>query len=127
VGAGVRESVEAGARSAARLAAAGWETGRVVLALDARDAEAAARALAAPKGAIDVRAFLRQEGDDLEGLAEAVKAMVGVLDERTDGEFRPLGLTLGGVADHLVTRGLVFGSEDGCAEAAGLFALAAGA
>src|SRR5436190_5348890 len=127
IGAGAREDVEAGARPAARIAAGGWETGRVVLALGAHDAEAAARALGAPRAAIDVRAFFREDGDDLEGFAATVKTWTGTLDERADGEFRPVGLTLGGVADHLVARGLTFGGEDGCAEAAGLFALAAGA
>jgi ribonucleoside-diphosphate reductase alpha chain len=127
IGSGAREDIEAGARPAARIAAAGWETGRVVLAPDARDAEAALRALSAPRAAIDVRAFFGDDGGDLAGFAAAVQTWVAALDQRAEGDFRPLGLTLGGVADHLVARGLTFGAEDGCVEAGGLFALAAGA
>ncbi|HET9160337.1 MAG TPA: ribonucleotide reductase, partial [Caulobacteraceae bacterium] len=127
IGVSARDLAEAGGGAPARLSAAGWETGKAVLALHPRDAEAAEAALAAPKAAIDVRAFFRDGRSDIDGFKTAVALWCGVLDERTGGDGRPLALTLAGIADHLIARGLAYDSDEGRGEAAALFALAAGA
>ena len=127
---GERDGVEAGEPAAARAAAAAWETGQVILAFEPRDAEAAERALYAPRAAIDVRAFQGDDGFDAEGLAAAVRLWTVALDLQT-GEaasaFRPLAITLAGVAETLMARGLAYDSDAARAAAAHLYAQAAAA
>jgi ribonucleoside-diphosphate reductase alpha chain len=127
---GARELVEAGDPAAVRVAAAAWETGRLILAFEPRDAEAAGRALSAPRAAIDVRRFQSGDAFDADGLAEAVRLWTTALEiEAGAGEtaWRPLGLTLAGVHEHLLTQGLAYDSDEARRTAAELFALAAAA
>jgi ribonucleoside-diphosphate reductase alpha chain len=126
---GEREGVEAGDPAAARAAAAAWETGRVVLAFEPRDAEAAERALTAPRAAIDVRAFHAETGFDADGLAAAIRLWTAALDLETPSASaaRPLAITLAGVADLLMMRGLAYDSEAGQVATAQLYAQATAA
>jgi ribonucleoside-diphosphate reductase alpha chain len=126
---GDREGVEAGEPSAAQAAIAGWETGRVILTFDPRDAESAGRVLTAPRAAIDVSRFQSAEAFDAEGLAAAVRLWTVALDlaAPTDDAFRPLALTLGGVAETLMARGIAYGAPAARTAAAELFALATAA
>ncbi len=124
-----RSVVEACEPAAGRAAIAGWETGRVVLAFDPRDAEAAGRAETAPRAAIDVSRFQSAEGFDAGRLEAAVRLWTLALDlaRPGGGESRPLGLTLAGIAEVLVMRGLAYDSDAGRAAAADIAALAAAA
>jgi ribonucleoside-diphosphate reductase alpha chain len=125
---GEHANVEAGDAEAHRAASAGWESGRVILTFDPRDAEAVARAQAAPRAAIDASRFQYGDTFDSEGLASAVRLWTIALDlEARDGAGRALGLTLAGVADVLVMQGLAFDSDAGRALAGDLFALASAA
>ena len=120
-----RSAVEACEPAAARAAVAAWETGRVVLAFDPRDAEAAGRTGASPRAAIDVSRFQTADAFDVEGFAAAVRLWTVALDLATSGGgWRPLGLTLAGAAELLVMRGLAYDSDAGRAVVADLFALA---
>jgi ribonucleoside-diphosphate reductase alpha chain len=127
-----RPLVEAGEPAAARTAEAGWESGTVALAFDLRDAEALGRAAAAPRAAIDVRRFITPEGFDADGLSSAVRLWTAALDIEAAAEgpaaaWRPLALTLAGVAETIVAHGQAYGDEAAQAGAAELYALAAGA
>ena len=124
-----RSSVEACEPAAGRAAIAGWETGRVLLAFDPRDAEAAGRAEAACRAAIDISRFVTGDGFDADRFAAAVRLWTLALDLATPegGDCRPLGLTLAGAADVLVMRGLAYDSEAGRAAMADLVALASAA
>ena len=130
---GARPGVEAAEPAAARAAAGGWETGRVVLAFDPRDAEAAGRALSAPRAAINLRAFDHEDGFDAQGFAAAVRLWIVALDLEisarpgADRAWRPVALTLAGLGEVLVARGLAFGGEAADALTRDLFALAAAA
>jgi ribonucleoside-diphosphate reductase alpha chain len=110
-----REVAEAASPQAARAALAAWETGAVVLAFERRDAEAAQRALSAPRAAIDLSAFTTLQGLDAERLAQTVRLWVMALEIETaaTSAWRPLGLTLAGLAEHLASRGLAYGSPAG--------------
>jgi ribonucleoside-diphosphate reductase alpha chain len=127
-----RELVASGVPAAARLAAAGWESGAVTLAFDPRDAEAVDRARLAPRAAIDLTRFRTGEGLDLEALAATARLWTVALELSliADGAAgglveagRPLGLTLAGLAECLVIQGLAYDSEAGRACAGELFAL----
>jgi len=123
-----RSVVEACEPAANRAALAAWETGRVVLAFNPRDAEAADRAEAGFRAAIDVSRFHTQESFDTDGFMAAVRLWTMALDLATpDGGWRSLGLTLAGAAEVLVMRGLAYDSDDGRAALADLFALASAA
>ena len=131
-----RAVAEAMSPEAHRAASAAWETGRVVLALGRRDAEAAQRALDAPKAALCLAAFEAGEELDLEALNRAVWLWTLALEiEASSGfapdaaaaarrhAFRPIGLTLAGVPEALARQGLAYGSEAGRKAAQGLYAL----
>jgi ribonucleoside-diphosphate reductase alpha chain len=131
-----REVAEAASPEAVRAALAAWETGGVTLAFDRRDAEAVQRALTAPRAAIDVGAFATDQGLDEARLAEAVRLWTLALEIETAAGFsadppaavrrhawRPLGLTLAGVNEHLAARGLAYGSREGREAAQALQAL----
>ncbi|QUD88127.1 TSCPD domain-containing protein [Phenylobacterium montanum] len=127
-----RDGVEAAEPAALKAAAAGWETGRVFLAFDPADAEAAARSQGACRAAIDLRAFDNGEIFDLEAFTAEVRLWTLALDletadRRGDTVWRPLGLTLGGLAEVLVARGLAFDSDEARRFAGELFALTAAA
>jgi ribonucleoside-diphosphate reductase alpha chain len=131
-----RDIAEAMSPEALCAAAAAWETGRVVLALGRRDAEAAQRALAAPRAAINLAAFEAGDSLDLEALNRAVWLWTLALEiEASAGfaadpaaaarrhAFRPLGLTLAGMPEALARQGLAYTSDAGRKAAQGLFAL----
>jgi ribonucleoside-diphosphate reductase alpha chain len=127
-----RELVASGYPAAARVAAAGWESGQIILAFDPRDAEAADRARLAPRAAIDVGRFWDGEALDIDGLAAAVRLWTVALElsliagPASDGlaeAGRPLGLTLAGVAEWLVAQGLAYDSDAARTAAAELQAL----
>jgi ribonucleoside-diphosphate reductase alpha chain len=127
---GAREQVEAGDPTAARGAAAAWETGSVVLTFDPHDAEAAIRHAAAPRAAIDVARFETPDGFDAEGLVCAARLLTVAMDLESGAPAangRPLALTLGGLGDLVVARGQAYGSESARETAGDLFALAAAA
>jgi ribonucleoside-diphosphate reductase alpha chain len=132
-----RDLVEAGTPEGAMAAAVAAETGSVILAFEPRDAEAAARAGFAPRAALDLLAFAAADATlDLEGLAAAVRLLTVALDiegacgfsrtleaARLQHAFRPLGLTLAGVADQLTAESLSYDSAAGRSRAAALLAL----
>ena len=123
-----RAEVEAREPAAGRAALAGWETGRVVLAFEPRDAEAAGRAGGAPRAAINVSAFQVAEAFDIERFTAAVRLWTLALDLASPSTgWRSLGLTLAGASDVLVMRGLAYDSDAGRAAMADLFALASAA
>jgi ribonucleoside-diphosphate reductase alpha chain len=127
--AGPRDTVQAGDSRAARFASAGWESGRAILTFEPRDAEAAGRALLAPRAAIAVAGFVGDEGLDADNLVEAVRLWVTALEIETgvgagETSWRPLGLTLAGIHDYLTAQGLAYDSDAGRAAAGELFALA---
>ena len=123
-----RSVVEACEPTAGRAAVAGWETGRVALAFDPRDAEASGRADGAARAAIDVSRFQTADSFDVDRFAATVRLWTLALDLATPaGGWRPLGLTLAGAADLLVMRGLAYDSDEGRAVMADLFALATAA
>ena len=124
---GARAVVEAGDPAAARLAAGGWESGRVILAFDPRDAEAALRAMTAPRAAIAVDRFIEDGEFDTEALVETVRLWCVALDIENGSAGRSLGLTLAGVHDCLQAQGLAYDSDAGREAAAGLFALTSAA
>ncbi len=130
---GHRPEVEAGDPAALRAATAGWETGRVILAFEPADAEAAARAHGACRAAIDLRAFDDSETFDIEAFSADVRLWTLALDLETsarrgaDTVWRPLGLTLAGLGDVLVARGLAYDSNEARRFAGDLFALTAAA
>ena len=123
-----RSIVEACEPAAGRAAFAAWETGRVALAFDPRDAEAAGRAEAGRRAAVDVSRFQSIDAFDVDGFIGAVRLWTIALDLATpeDG-WRPLGLTLAGAADLLVMRGLPYDSDAGRATMADIAALASAA
>jgi ribonucleoside-diphosphate reductase alpha chain len=134
--AGEREPVEAGDPAAARVATAGWESGRVLLAFDPRDAEAAVRAIGAPRAAIAVDRFLGAGGGegglDVDALAQAARLWCVALEIESGIEpdalaWRPIGLTLAGVHDCLLAQGLAYDSDAGRRRAGELFALVSAA
>lgn len=101
-----------------------WRAGGVTLAVDA---EAAAWLAAAPPvAAIDVLAFETDGGFDTVGFAAIVRLTVAAL-EIAAPVHGPLNLTLAGVAELLIVRGLAYDSEPGRHAAAELWALAADA
>ena len=127
---GERAVVEAGDGAAHRAAAAAWESGRVVLTFDPRDAEAVSRAETAPRAAINVGRFQSTDSFDFEGLVSAVRLWTIALDLELGahgGAYRALGLTLACVSDLLAAQGLAYDSDAGRALAADLFALATAA
>ena len=127
---GERAGVEAGGAEAHRAATGAWESGRVLLTFDPRDAEAALRAETAPRASVNAARFQTEAGFDVDGFVAAIRLWTFALDLELGahaGAHRALNLTLGGVADCLVARGLAFDSEAGRTAAADLFALASAA
>ncbi len=131
-----RAVVEASSPEAHRAALAAWETGRVVLALGRREAEAVERALAAPRAALSLAAFEAGDQLDLEAMGRAVwlwtlaleiEASAGFATDAAAAArrhaFRPIALTLAGVPEALARQGLAYASDAGRKAAQGLFAL----
>jgi ribonucleoside-diphosphate reductase alpha chain len=124
-----RRLAEAAEPAAARAAQAGWETGRVILTFEPRDAEAAARALASPRAAIDLRALDDGTTFDAAGLVAQARLWTVALDLETEPSvsWRPLGLTLAGLGEVLAARGLAYGSDEALAFTRSVFSLAGAA
>jgi ribonucleoside-diphosphate reductase alpha chain len=123
-----RGLVEAADPAAIRAAQAAWETGQVVLTFDPRDAEAVQRQQAAPRAAIDVGGFQRDEDFDHQGFASAIRLWVTALDlDAAEPEGRPLGLALAGVGEWLAAQGLAYDSAAARQAVSGLSALASAA
>ncbi|HEX6859234.1 MAG TPA: ribonucleotide reductase [Caulobacteraceae bacterium] len=117
-----RTAVAAADGDAATAARLGWRTSAVTLAFEQVDAELLASANAAPGGAVDVFAF---EGD-AEGLTALIRVVAAALAIEATLSGGGVGrLTLAGVSDVLVARGLAYGSAEGRAAAAELWRAAA--
>jgi ribonucleoside-diphosphate reductase alpha chain len=129
-----RDVAEAASPEAIRAAQAAWESGSVIVAFQRRDAEAAQRALTAPRAALHISRF-----PTAEALADAVRLWTRALEVETAAGFsadpasaarrhawRPLGLTLAGISEHLAVRGIAYGSAAGRKAAQTLQALAYG-
>jgi ribonucleoside-diphosphate reductase alpha chain len=137
VACGPRDLAEAGAPEALLAASVGAETGALALAFDPRDAEAYLRARSAPRAAIDVCAFVSDDGAvDVPSLETAVRLWITALEiecaagfaetppeARARADWRATGLTLAGLSDLLVREMLAYDSDEGRAAAAGLMAL----
>ena len=119
---GERELAASGSHDAASVAKAGLESGAVTLVFDPRDADAIDRARHAPRAAIDVGRFWDGVAVDLEGLAAAARLWTVALSLTADTPS--IGLTLAGIAEHLVSRGLAYAGEAARAAAAELHAVA---
>ena len=136
-----RDLVDSACPEAIRAALAAWEGAPLAIAFDLPNAEALARARAAPRAAIDLARLMNEEGEiDLAQLAAVarlwtvaleIEASAGfcadVADAGLRAAFRPLGLTLAGLGDVLAARGLAYDSDVGRAAAQDLFAVLAGA
>jgi ribonucleoside-diphosphate reductase alpha chain len=124
-----RDAAEAKTPEAARAALAAWETGAVTLAFDRRDAEAVQRAQDAPRAAVVAGAA--PETIALWTLALEIETAAGFCADPAAAArrhaYRPLGLTLAGVAEHLASQGLAYGSDAGRKAARALFAEATSA
>jgi len=119
-----RTVAEAASPQAYRAALAAWETGGVVLAFTRRDAEAAQRALSAPRAAIAVTRI------EAERLPQVVRLWTLALEieAATRSSAGPsLGLTLAGIGEHLAARGLAYSAAEGRAAAQALLAVASAA
>jgi ribonucleoside-diphosphate reductase alpha chain len=121
---------DAEALGAAALAA--WETGELVLVFGSEQADAVTAVLAAPTVALAAEPFWADDRFDAEGFAALVRLWTVAMDlERSLGADadprRPLAVTVAGVSELLVRRGLAYDSEEGRAAAAEIQALANGA
>lgn len=125
---------EADAEAAHQAALAAWETGELILAFDPADADAARYALAGPCAGLAVDRFWRPEGFDEMGFAALVRLWTVALDleilaggeDSLLADRRPIAITLAGVGEMLVRRGLAYGSPEARAAAAEVQALASG-
>ena len=129
-----RAALAAGGPETMVAAELAWETSALTLTFEEADARALDLLAAAPRAAVNVLAFEGPEGFDAEGFAAAVRLALVALDlEGRAGfcadpvtayrrhETRPLALTLAGVAELIVGRGLAFDSDAGRALAAELY------
>jgi ribonucleoside-diphosphate reductase alpha chain len=130
-----KASTRAGGAGPRRAALAAWSGADLTLVFSEADALALQRAAAGPRAALDAAAL----EDDLH-LAAIARLLVVALDiEASAGfsetiadayrrrDYRPVTLGLAGIAERLVAEGLAYGSPAGCARAAALQAVAAGA
>ena len=132
LGVAERSEVAAGAPAAERAGLAAWEQVDLVLAFGGDAASAARGALSAPMVAIDAGMFWRGDRFDHEGFATLVRLWTVALDLHADLEAgslplrgsRPLAITVAGLAEMLVRRGLAYASPEGRRAAAEVQALA---
>jgi len=110
--------------ASASTAALGWRFGGVTVALDDSAAAWLAHSAAAPSGAINAAAFEDDTGFDAAGFQALVRLTLSALEVQAPPEG-PLNLTLAGVSEILVGRGLAFNSAEGRDAAAQIWALAA--
>ncbi|ESQ78871.1 hypothetical protein [Asticcacaulis sp. YBE204] len=129
-----RDLIAAGDPSGRLAAQTMLESGRLWIAFDPRDAEALDNAFIAPRAAINAWAFWRDGAFDAEGFAACTALWTVALDIETAIAYaatpeaderlrrlRPLGLTVAGLAELLIAKGL--GAEDGLDFAASVMAL----
>ena len=109
----------------ARAAFGAWETGEVMLAGSADVADAARAALTAPRAALNAEALLEDGRLDREGLVALTRlwTVALVLECGPVPAGAPIALTVAGLSEILVHRGLAYGSPHGRATAAELLAL----
>jgi ribonucleoside-diphosphate reductase alpha chain len=124
-----REAARTADAGAVRAALAAWETGAVVLALGDEDAGRCKAALAAPRAAVSADRFWMDGEFDAEGFAAVVRLWTVALELELEGGVQPgperaLALTVAGASELLVRRGVAYGSPDGRAALARVFALA---
>ncbi len=121
-----RTLAEAGHPQAARAASAAWECGDVALAFSVKDAEALARQMGAPRGSVNAFAFFAGGACDIDGFTACVRLAAAALDQQAEGGWRAISLSVSGLADMLVSKGLAYDSKPGRALAAQVQALASG-
>jgi ribonucleoside-diphosphate reductase alpha chain len=102
------------------LALGAWETGAVLLAASTDAAETARAALAAPRAAISAEPFWRDGALDEEGLAALARlwTLALAVESPTRPAAAPIALTVAGLSEVLVRRGLAYGADEGRAAAA---------
>ena len=122
LGVAAKGGSEAGAFQRAILAA--WETGDVLLA-SAEAAAAASAALAAPRAAIAVEPFFADGASDLDGLSALARLWATALVLQGDPNLGkgPIALTVAGLSESLVRRGIPYGSDAGRSAAAEIMSL----
>ena len=108
-----------------RAALGAWETGEVLLAGSADVAAAAHAALTAPRAALNAEAFLADARPDKAGLAALARiwAVALALEAGPKPAGAPIALTVAGLSEMLVHRGLAYGSAAGRAAAAEVLSL----
>ncbi len=107
----------------AEQATAGWRTGALTLAGDQDTAARLRAAVAGPRAALDVRLL----ADDAEDLAQAIRIVGLALKVQAADAATTPALTLAGVAERLMSRGLAYASPEGRDAARALWAGAADA
>ena len=117
------EDVQEGRLRSATLGA--WETGDVLLAASPEAAQAARGAMIAARVAISAEPFWRGGALDEEGLAALTRLWTVALAVESPARpaAAPIALTVAGLSEILVRRGLAYGSEEGRAAAAEILAL----
>ncbi len=122
-----------GPPSSAPAALAAWETGRIVLAFEPRDALALQQYDQAPACVVNAGRFLGDGRFDVEGFVDTVRLATAAMEltRMLQAAHDPFGdpvrcliLDLVGVHEALVAQGLDYGSDEGRRWAAGLSALA---
>ena len=116
-----------------------WETGELILAFGEAGAEAARADLVAPTCAVAADRFWNADKLEAADFGHVVRLWTVALALEVQARLaagvdlagplarrKPLGLTLGGVSDILVRRGLDYASDEGRKAATAVFALAGG-
>ena len=118
--------LEAGDAALRALALGAWETGAVLLAASPQAARITGDAMTAPRAAISAELFWRDGALDEEGLAALARlwTVALALESSTRPAGAALALTVAGLSEVLVRRGLAYGSDEGRAAAAEILAVA---
>ena len=108
-----------------RAALGAWETGEVLLARSPEAAQAARAALTAPRAALAAGGFWRDGALDVEGLAALARVWTVALALQADSgpAGAPIALTVAGLGEMLVGRGLAYGAPEGRTAAAEILAV----
>ena len=109
----------------AKAALGAWETGGVMLAASTEAGQAARAAMTAARAALSAEAFWRDGALDEEGLAALTRLWTVALAVESPARpaAAPIALTVGGLSEILVRRGLAYASDQGRAAAAEVLAL----
>jgi ribonucleoside-diphosphate reductase alpha chain len=105
------------------LAVLGWQSSAPVFTDSAASADHLAGLATGPRGAIDLMAFESASGFDVEAFRQAVRLLATAVRIEA-GPERPATLTLANSATLMVSRGLAYGSEAACRQAAEVWSLA---